>query len=128
MAINNSIYDFYNLHRQRIGIDSRLENKIEDSSMKQTSRFANLFRARVNLTDERIVRYGSDPISSMMAYDYDLPRKEDIDEIIQIKMAKKDYEYFMHHFEYYMDIADNLDDPVIQDMLNQLIMMVRLKK
>jgi len=131
MAINNTnnTYNIYNnTYRPGYGrVHNVFEIKVDDHTYKQIVNFASLYKANIQLTDEKIIRYKNDPISKMMEYDYEIPRKEDIDEVVNIKLPLTDLKHFMRNYENHMEIIDNLDDPRVQEMLSQLLMFIRLK-
>ena len=99
-----------------------------DNLMKQVHRLKNLYEAHVNLSDKKMIKRSAyNKLSVMEQYDYDIPRTEDIDSVVEITMSLSDLKMFLRNYENFMEIVDNMDDERVRDMLDQLIMFIRLK-
>jgi hypothetical protein len=130
MAINtynaSHITQLYEEYRRKYE-QNKLE-KISSDRHDAILRFGNLYGAKIDVTDKRMIKrgaYSKMPIHAQ--YDYDIPSSDDIDNVVEITMPLSDLENFLKNFEQFMEIIDDMDDPRTRDMLEQLLMFIKLK-
>jgi hypothetical protein len=90
--------------------------------------FTEKYEADVIVTHKKIVKY---PHSMYMALypspDEDIPKVRPVS-ILSIEIPEDKYKRFIDDYENYLDIMDQLSDPIVREEFYKLLVLVQLKK
>jgi hypothetical protein len=99
-------------------------------SMKTNSekRFTETYDAHVTTTGRKIARYPERSyMMTFMSADEDTPNVTSVP-IMSIELPQDKYERFLSDYQNYLDIMDQLRDPIFRQEYYKLLVLAKLKK
>jgi len=98
-------------------------------SLSPEQHFALIYRAKVNVTGQRIAKI--EPLQ-VLSYSSGPQNLQDINYLhedeIQIIMTETEYNKFIHAYGDYLDLIYGIQDPIVREMFEKMMMYIKLKK